>query len=65
MIKQPKPLSGADCGNAGVLKHLQDIDALISNSNKYKGVIETMEMQYKWITMIISIALAGFRSMSL
>ena len=33
-------------GNAGVLKHLQDIDALISDGNKYKALIETMEMQF-------------------
>ncbi len=33
-------------GNAGVLKHLQDIDALVSNSNKYKVLLETMEMQF-------------------
>jgi len=37
---------GALSGNAGVLKHIQDIDALISNSNKYKNLLETMEMQF-------------------
>jgi len=34
-------------GNAGVLKHLQDIDALISDSGKYKALLKTMEMQFK------------------
>ena len=37
---------GALSGNAGVLKHLQDIDALVSNSDKYKVLLETMEMQF-------------------
>jgi len=37
---------GALSGNAGVLKHLQDIDALISNGDKYKALLETMEMQF-------------------
>jgi len=36
---------GALSGNAGVLKHLQDIDALISG-DKYKALLETMEMQF-------------------
>ena len=33
-------------GNAGVLKHLQDIDALISDKTKYKALLETMETQF-------------------
>jgi len=33
-------------GNAGMLKHLQDIDALISNSGKYKALLEMMETQF-------------------
>ena len=37
---------GALSGNAGVLKHLQDIDALISNRSKYEALIEMMEMQF-------------------
>lgn len=37
---------GALSGNAGVLKHLQDIDALISNAAKYKILLETMETQF-------------------
>jgi hypothetical protein len=37
---------GALSGNAGLLKHLQDIDALVSNSDKYKVLLETMEMQF-------------------
>jgi len=37
---------GALSGNAGVLKHLQDIDAVISNADKYRALVETMEMQF-------------------
>jgi len=37
---------GALNGKAGVLKHLQDIDALISIGDNYKALIETMEMQF-------------------
>ena len=37
---------GALSGKAGVLKHLQDIDALISNGDKYKTLLETMETQF-------------------
>lgn len=37
---------GALSGNAGVLKHLQDIDSLISNGDKYKALLKTMEMQF-------------------
>jgi hypothetical protein len=37
---------GALGGNAGVLKHLQDIDALISNGDKYKALLKTMESQF-------------------
>lgn len=37
---------GALSGNAGMLKHLQDIDALISNGDKYKALLTTMEMQF-------------------
>lgn len=37
---------GALGGNAGIIKHLQDIDALISNTRKYKALIEMMEMQF-------------------
>jgi len=33
-------------GSAGVLKHLRDIDALISNGDKYKALLETMERQF-------------------
>ncbi len=32
--------------NAGMLKHLRDIDALISDSGKYKALLETMETQF-------------------
>lgn len=37
---------GALSGSAGVLKHLQDIDALISTGDKYKALLETMKMQF-------------------
>lgn len=37
---------GALSGNAGVLKHLQDIDAYVSNADKYKTLLETMETQF-------------------
>ena len=37
---------GALSGNARMLKHLQDINALISDSYKYKALLETMEMQF-------------------
>ena len=37
---------GALSGNAGVLKHLQDIDALTSDGGKYGSLLETMERQF-------------------
>ena len=37
---------GALSGNAGVLKHLRDINELISNRVKYEALIEMMEMQF-------------------
>ncbi len=37
---------GALSGNAGMLKHLQDINALISDSNKYRALLDTMEIQF-------------------
>jgi len=37
---------GALGGSAGVLKHLRDIDALISDGGKYKALLETMEWQF-------------------
>ena len=30
----------------GLLKHLQDMDALVSDSDKYKSLLETMESQF-------------------
>ncbi len=38
---------GALRGRAGILKHLQDIDALISDRTKYETLIEMMETQFK------------------
>jgi hypothetical protein len=37
---------GALSGNAGVLKHLRDIKDLVSNRNKYKALLDMMEMQF-------------------
>jgi hypothetical protein len=37
---------GALSGDAGVLKHLKDINELISNRAKYEALIEMMEMQF-------------------
>ena len=37
---------GALGGGAGLLKHLQDIDALLSDYDKYKSLLETMESQF-------------------
>lgn len=37
---------GALGGNAGLLKHLQDIDALVSDDDKYKSLLETIESQF-------------------
>ena len=37
---------GALGGSAGVLKHLRDIDALISNGDKYKALLATMGRQF-------------------
>ncbi len=33
-------------GKAGLLKHLQDIDALVSDKNKYASLIKTIELQF-------------------
>lgn len=33
-------------GSAGLLKHLQDIDSLVSNKGSYKSLLETMESQF-------------------
>ena len=37
---------GALSGKAGVMKHLKDINELISNRAKYEALIEMMEMQF-------------------
>jgi hypothetical protein len=37
---------GALGGSAGLLKHLQDIDALVSDVDKYKSLLETIESQF-------------------
>jgi hypothetical protein len=37
---------GALDGSSGLLKHLQDIDALISNNEKYESLLKTMEWQF-------------------
>lgn len=33
-------------GKAGLLKHLKDIDTLISDQDKYKSLVETIELQF-------------------
>ena len=37
---------GALGGSAGLLKHLQDMDVLVSDPDKYKTLLETMESQF-------------------
>lgn len=37
---------GALGGNAGMLKHLQDIDALIKDKSRYEGLLRTIETQF-------------------
>lgn len=37
---------GALNGSSGLLKHLQDIEALVSDINQYKSLVGTMEMQF-------------------
>jgi hypothetical protein len=37
---------GALRGSAGLLKHLQDVDALVSDSGKYRTLLETIESQF-------------------
>ena len=37
---------GALGGSAGLLKHLQDADSLISDSNRYPALLSTMETQF-------------------
>ena len=41
-----KYADGALGGNAGLVKHLQDIDRLISDSNRYLALLSTMEAQF-------------------
>lgn len=37
---------GALGGKAGLLKHLKDIDALVSDKNKYASLVKTIELQF-------------------
>lgn len=37
---------GALSGNAGILKHLQDIDALLADPDKYRLLLQTMQTQF-------------------
>lgn len=46
VIIEMKYGDGALSGNAGVLKHLQDIHALISDTDKYKKLLHSMELQF-------------------
>ena len=39
-------------GSTGILKHLQDIDKLISNKTSYKTLLESMEAQFNQLDML-------------
>ena len=39
-------------GSAGLLKHLQDIDALIQDSNRYVGLLQMMESQFNQLDQL-------------
>ena len=43
---------GALGGKAGLLKHLQDIDALISNRDLYADLLMTMESQFNQLDQL-------------
>jgi len=43
---------GALGGSAGVLKHLQDIDAVVSNRDKYRALLQTMESQFNQLDQL-------------
>lgn len=43
---------GALGGNAGLLKHLKDIDTLIANIKDYDGLLRTMENQFKQLNQL-------------
>ena len=46
VLMEMKYGDGALDDNAGLGKHLKDIDALISDNEKYKSLLETMESQF-------------------
>ncbi|MEK6967202.1 MAG: hypothetical protein AABX51_01070, partial [Nanoarchaeota archaeon] len=48
---------GALIGDAGMLKHLQDISARISDGSKYKAMLDTMEMQFN---QLVELGLINF-----
>jgi hypothetical protein len=39
-------------GKAGILKHLEDFDALISSGDKYRALLETIEMQFNQLDQL-------------
>lgn len=43
---------GALDGNAGLLKHLQDIDALVQDEARYARLLETMEIQFRQLDQL-------------
>ena len=45
-LKEMKYGDDALGGKAGLLKHLKDIDTLISDHDKYKSLVETIELQF-------------------
>lgn len=43
---------GALRGNAGILKHLKDIEALISNREKYSDLVRVIELQFAQLDLL-------------
>lgn len=39
-------------GKAGLLKHLTDIDSLVSNHDKYKSLVEIIELQFNQLDQL-------------
>ncbi len=43
---------GALGGSAGLLKHLQDIDAMVSDRNRYADLLQTMQAQFNQVDQL-------------
>jgi len=43
---------GALGGNAGMLKHLNDMDAMVSNNERYANLLKTMEKQFNQLDQL-------------